>query len=175
MSECGWRVTVFPWELGGAVDAIDADSRNPKDHPHLRANVPKDVLMGGRPKNPRNAGSLGLNPRNAGPVGPNSNNACLVSLGTPMSVPRPWTSGLRRILLRPSHSVRRKCGRITPPRMSARSMGNARPKTKRSNGRPHGRAMHPHPDHGLRAVWREPLFVDPLWREPHRGIQGTLF
>ena len=27
----------------------------------------------------------------------------------------------------------------------------------------------------LRAVWGEPLFVDPLWRGPHKVIQGTLF
>ena len=27
----------------------------------------------------------------------------------------------------------------------------------------------------LRAVWRELLFVDPLWGEPHRNIQGILF
>ena len=27
ISECGWYVTLLPWESGGAVDVINADSR----------------------------------------------------------------------------------------------------------------------------------------------------
>ena len=37
------------------------------------------------------------------------------------------------------------------------------------------RCAAPTPPAWLQAVWKEPLFVDLLWREPHRDIQGILF